>query len=150
MTELRDDSRPAGNARVLIIEDSRFLRKSLEKILYRAGYEVLTADQGQQGLEMARANRPDAIFLDLLLPVLSGIDVLRTLRQQPETKNTPVLVLSGLSQQNSTKLHKDGATLYVEKKESMFSSGENSSLLTTLREILGEKSKSDGDRKGTE
>ena len=142
-----EECRGTTKGRVLIIEDSRFLRKSLERILYRAGYDVLTADQGERGLEMARVNQPDAIFLDLLLPVLSGIEVLKRLRQDPETQKTPVLVLTGLSQQNSTKVQKDGATVYVEKKELMFTSGENSSLLTTLQEILNEKGGLEGERK---
>jgi CheY-like chemotaxis protein len=137
-------------ARVLIIEDSRFLRRSLEKILTRDGYDVLAAEDGRQGLDLVRKFRPDAIFLDLMLPIMGGMDVLKTLRSETETNHIPVLVLSGLSGQNSKRVLKDGATVYVEKKELMFTSEGSSSLLGTLRDVLHQASIAHSSRRDPE
>jgi CheY-like chemotaxis protein len=125
----------ASGASILVIEDSRLLRKALERILAKAGYSVLTADEGRIGLEIAKNRRPAAILLDLLLPVMGGIEVLRSLKKDAETKDIPVLVLSGMSQQNSKKLEKDGATAYIEKTQEIFTT-DSATLLTALRDLL--------------
>jgi DNA-binding response OmpR family regulator len=123
----------------LVIEDSKLLRRSLEISLSRAGYNVVTANDGQVGLEIAKLRHPDAILLDLLLPIVSGIDVLKSLKIEAETKHIPVLVLSGLSHENSGRLKKDGASAYIEKQQLMLASG-SEPLLAALRDLLPAKS----------
>src|SRR5437763_10128656 len=70
---------------VLIVEDSRFLRVSNERALQHAGYNVITAADGEEGLRLALERKPDLVVLDLMLPKLPGYEVLRELRNHRET-----------------------------------------------------------------
>ena len=81
-------------ALVLVIEDEQEIRELLRYNLERAGFRVALAETGEAGLERAFAARPDAVVLDLMLPGLNGLDVLRELREEPNTKELPVLVLT--------------------------------------------------------
>ncbi len=81
--------------RILIVEDDRVLRRACEVGLRKRGYEVVTAADGQEGLELATSERFDLVLLDMLMPRLSGLDVLRELRQRD--CDVPVLVLSNSS-----------------------------------------------------
>lgn len=101
--------------KILLIDDSRLLRTANERTLMKAGYQVLTAADGEEGLRLARETAPDLIVLDMMLPKLSGPDVLRALRQSPGTASTPVMVLSSLPEANREKLLSEGATAYFEK-----------------------------------
>jgi CheY-like chemotaxis protein len=85
--------------RILIVEDDDYLRKASEIALRRAGYTVITAATGREGLNLARSERPDLIILDLLMPQPTGLEILRTLRGEPATKKTPVMVISNSSMQ---------------------------------------------------
>jgi len=85
--------------RVLIVEDDRFLRRACQARLEQQGYTILTAADGEEALRVARAELPDLILLDLLMPKLNGVEVLRILRGEDATRTTPVLVLSNSSRQ---------------------------------------------------
>lgn len=89
--------------RVLLVEDDRFLRRACEASLKQRGLEVTTAVDGEQGLERARAERFDLILLDMLMPKMSGLDVLRALRSDPATRAVPVLVLSNSSREQDVR-----------------------------------------------
>lgn len=89
--------------RVLLAEDDRFLRKAAEAILRRHGFTVLTAADGEEALRVARAEVPDLILLDLIMPKLQGFEVLRALKQDPQTSPIPVIVLSNLGQESDIK-----------------------------------------------
>jgi len=102
---------------ILLIDDSRFVRRANEKALARAGYDVVTASDGEEGLRIAHARSPDLILLDMLLPKLGGQEVLQALRTDPVTALIPVVVLSSLPQKNAAKLMKEGATAYIEKSK---------------------------------
>jgi CheY-like chemotaxis protein len=102
---------------ILIVEDSKFLRLASQRTLARAGYSVVSANDGEQALRQAQAHIPDLIILDMMLPKLAGPDVLRALKSDPITARIPVLVLSGLSGQNEIRLKKDGAAAYFEKSK---------------------------------
>jgi DNA-binding response OmpR family regulator len=84
----------ASRARVLSIEDDASLRQFLVTVLTASGYDVTTASDGRAGLDLARAERPDLILLDLILPYRNGFEVLRDLRQDPHTRAIPVIILS--------------------------------------------------------
>lgn len=101
--------------KVLIIEDSRFLRLSNERALQQAGYEVIAAADGEEGLRLALERRPDLVILDLMLPKLPGNEVLRALRQNSETAGMPVMVVTSLPKSNERKILEQGATSYFEK-----------------------------------
>jgi len=100
---------------ILLVEDSRFLRRANERILAKAGYSVTTAADGEEAVQLARTTTPDLVLLDMLLPKLGGPEVLRTLRNDPATANIPIVVLSSLPQINEQKLKGEGATAYFEK-----------------------------------
>jgi len=102
--------------RVLMIDDSRMVRIVHERALAGAGYEVIGASDGEDGLRMAREIKPDLIVLDLMLPKLAGQEVLRALKRDVETRDIPVVVLTGLSRNNAAKLVNEGAADFVEKK----------------------------------
>jgi len=101
--------------KILVIEDSRLLRSAMEKVLAKAGHDVVAAADGQEGLRLARELHPDVILLDMMLPSLDGTEVLRHLKQTSRTKHIPVVVLSALAQKNETKLKLAGAAAYFEK-----------------------------------
>jgi DNA-binding response OmpR family regulator len=83
--------------RILVVEDDRFLRRACEASLRERGFEVITAKDGEAGLRLARAAPPDLILLDLLMPKLCGIDLLRALKERPESAAIPVVMLSNSS-----------------------------------------------------
>jgi CheY-like chemotaxis protein len=101
--------------KILLIEDSRFLRMAIEKSLVTAGHEVTGVADGRVGLLVARGSRPALILLDMMLPGLDGTCVLKELKQDAATSQIPVIVLTGLSQKNETKMRKSGAAGYIEK-----------------------------------
>ena len=90
-----------ATARVLLVEDDKFLRRACEASLRQRGFDVTTATDGEEGLRLARvAPYADVILLDLLMPKMPGIEVLRALKAQPETREIPVLILSNSSRED--------------------------------------------------
>jgi CheY-like chemotaxis protein len=112
--------------KILLIEDSKFQRIANQRALSKAGYEVIQAEDGEEGLRVARENIPDLILLDMMLPKISGLEVLRILKLEPLIKHIPVIVLTGLGQGNEAKLLQDGAAAFLLKSEKSL---ENNSLL---------------------
>ncbi len=90
---------PTSAKRVLLVEDDRFLRRAGEAVLRRCGLTVLLAVDGDEALALARREKPDLVLLDMLMPRRSGIEVLRELRAQPDTRSMRVLVLSNSSRE---------------------------------------------------
>ena len=105
----------AHMTKILMVEDSKFLRLAVERALARAGYEVSTASDGEEGLQMARVKMPDVILLDMLLPKMPGPEVLRALKKDPATAKIAVVALTGLSSKNAGRLEQDGACAFLEK-----------------------------------
>ena len=105
--------------KVLLIEDSKLMRVATEGVLTRAGYQVVSAVDGEQGLQLAGETSPNVILLDMLLPKMSGIDVLQRLKQERATAAIPVIVLTSLSQKNEGKLMQAGAAAFFEKSEAL-------------------------------
>lgn len=83
--------------RILVIEDVRYIARFLEYTLQKEGYEVAVAHSGEQALETIDSFKPDGILLDLMLPGISGLDVLRYLRSLELYKEIIVIVLTGRS-----------------------------------------------------
>ncbi len=103
--------------KILLVDDSKFLRMATERALARAGYDVSTATDGERALEVAREIKPDVILLDMLLPKMTGPDVLKALKKDPATAGIAVVVVTGLSQKNAERLEQDGACAFLEKSE---------------------------------
>ena len=103
-------------ARILLAEDDRFLRKAAEATLRRQGYTVLPAIDGEEALRLARAEIPDLILLDLIMPKLQGFEVLQGLKENPATASIPVIVLTSLAQDGDRdQAMAGGATAYFVK-----------------------------------
>ena len=121
--------------KILLIEDSRFQRIANERALVKAGYSVIQAGDGEEGLRVARKDIPDLILLDMMLPKVSGLDVLRALKGDVLVRHIPVIVLSGLGQGNETKLLKEGAAAFVTKSEKSLENN-SSALIQTVESVL--------------
>jgi CheY-like chemotaxis protein len=120
---------------ILLIEDSKFQRIANGRALVKAGYDVIHAGDGEEGLRTAREKIPDLILLDMMLPKVSGLDVLRTLKGDVLVKHIPVIVLSGLGQANEAKLLKEGAAAFLVKSAESFE--DNSiALIQALQSLL--------------
>ncbi len=82
----------SSNSTILVCDDEKFIRESLHDYLVRKGYKVVLAANGIECLEQAKKSRPDAILLDIIMPKMDGISVIRQLRK--EKSDIPILVLS--------------------------------------------------------
>jgi CheY-like chemotaxis protein len=92
---------PAAPSAVLVVDDDRDIRETLEEVLAYEGYSVATARNGAEALAVARMLRPSLILLDLFMPVMDGAEFRRQQRQDPEIGAIPVVVVSaaaGLSE----------------------------------------------------
>lgn len=88
---------------VLLIEDDSLLSKMYKTKLNMEGFNVLVAEDGETGLKMALEQKIDFIILDVMMPKISGLDLLVQLRQNPKGKNIPVIVLSNLAEEEKMK-----------------------------------------------
>ena len=111
--------------KILLVEDSRPIRLENERVLVKAGYEVVCAADGEAALEMAKEHKPDLILLDMILPRMSGPEVLEHLKKNAATAGIPVVVLSSLAEKNRQKLIDAGAEDYLEKSTLMLAPGMN-------------------------
>ena len=107
------DEAPRARATVLLAEDDHALRRYLEVVLRRAGYEVLPAADGLEAMKALLSNAVDAVVTDALMPHLSGQELCRFLREHPRLKDLPVVLLSGSDP--SACAERSGADLYLSK-----------------------------------
>lgn len=82
--------------KILFVEDDRALQKALGEALKNEGYEMISAFTGEDGLKMAEKEKPDLILLDLILPKMYGLDVLKKLKENFQTKEIPVVILTNV------------------------------------------------------
>lgn len=83
--------------RILVVDDEEPLREALKQKCIEAGHQVIEAADGEQALQIALAEHPDAILLDVVMPKMNGLDVLKQLRQDDWGKDVPVLILTNLN-----------------------------------------------------
>lgn len=103
---------------ILFIEDESALQKTFKDVLKQENYEMISAFDGEAGLKLAQTEKPDLILLDLILPKVHGFDVLKKLKENPETKEIPVIVLTNLEGIGDVeKAVELGATTYLIKAE---------------------------------
>lgn len=84
--------------KILVVEDDKFLRELITQKLSREGYNVKEAVDGEDGVVKVKKENPDIILLDLILPGIDGFEVLAKIKEDSETKNIPVVILSNLGQ----------------------------------------------------
>ena len=83
--------------RILVVEDNERNLKLVRDILSFAGYEVIAARSGEQGVDLAREQRPDLVLMDLQLPAMDGVEALRVLRDDPDTRPIPVVAVTAFA-----------------------------------------------------
>jgi DNA-binding response OmpR family regulator len=111
--------------KILLVEDSKPIRRANEEALVKAGYEVISAEDGETAVQMARDLNPDLVLLDMILPKMSGPEVLQHLKSEAKTAEIPVVVVSSLSEKNRDRLMEAGADEYLEKNLLMPRKGVN-------------------------
>jgi len=118
---------------ILYVEDNEFNRKIVRQLLARTTYRLTEAVDGEEGVAMAQAARPDLILMDVLLPRLSGLDATRQLRADPRTADVPIIVVTSFALSgDDVKAREAGANAYLAKPYSP------RDLLAKIREILPE------------
>lgn len=85
---------PKKSYKILIIEDELRIIKAIKDKIVRKGWQAVVASNGEEGLRMAKKEKPDMILLDIVMPVMDGLTMLKKLRK---TSDTPVLILTNLS-----------------------------------------------------
>ena len=106
----------AGKKKLLFIDDNPSIIETSRFILEDMGFEVISASNGSEAIEKVGSGLPDLIILDLTLPDMSGFEVCKTLREKPETKNTPILLLTGMDKSEVVeKGNSAGITDYLTK-----------------------------------
>jgi two-component system phosphate regulon response regulator PhoB len=85
---------------ILVVDDEEDIQELIKLCLARGGYDVLTADTGEQALTMARSRQPTLMVLDLLLPGLSGLDICKILKADPKTQRIPIIILSAKGEES--------------------------------------------------
>jgi DNA-binding response OmpR family regulator len=101
---------------LLVIEDEPATRNLLNSMLMRAGFDVIVAEDGRTGLEIVKSHKPDLVLLDLRLPTIRGLDVLRQIRGHPATARLPVIILTAEAEETDRIIGLElGADDYVTK-----------------------------------
>jgi len=104
--------------KILIIEDEKFLLELYQGRFEKDGYQVFTAINGLTGLKLAQKEKPDLIILDILMPGMDGYEVIRKLKEDNQTKEITILVLSNLGQREEINQGlKTGADDYIIKTD---------------------------------
>jgi DNA-binding response OmpR family regulator len=108
----------SANKKILIIEDEEDLREMYGDKVKSAGYQVLTANCGDDGLKLIRSEKPDLIILDLIMPRKNGFDVMEEIKKDKTMGQMPIIVLSNLCQDDDKNLAKElGAADYLIKSQ---------------------------------
>jgi CheY-like chemotaxis protein len=105
-------------SKIMLVEDDNNLREIYEARLLAEGYEIVSAHDGEEALALAVKEKPDLIISDVMMPKISGFDMLDILRSTPETKDTKVIMMTALSQaEDKSRADKLGADRYLVKSQ---------------------------------
>lgn len=121
--------------KILLAEDDGSMRRFLEITLQRLNYEVLSAEDGLAAMKIALENDVDGIVADAVMPNLTGYDLCRMLRQNPDKKNVPFIILSGFDRKDSADSESYLADAYLTKDNNV-----SEKLEETLARFLAKKS----------
>ncbi|HIK54478.1 MAG TPA: response regulator [Synechococcales cyanobacterium M55_K2018_004] len=124
----------ASPAKILVVDDNTDMRGYVASVLQQAGYQVLTARNGAEGFQTARMHRPQLIVTDLMMPIISGLEMIQMIRQQPDLRGTPIVLVTAKADEE-TRLEgvEKGADGYLSKP---FNARE---LLAEVRNLLALK-----------
>lgn len=121
-------------AKILIVDDDALLVRMYEKKLVNDGYDVATASEGQEALQKLQTDIPDLMLLDIMMPIMNGLEVLKKIKSDEKTKNLPVIMLTnvGGSDEDAQRGLELGAIAYLIKAEN-----KPSDIVSKIKEILG-------------
>ena len=124
---------------ILVVDDSEDMRDLLQRLLERAGYHVVLAEDGQASLTQAKLHHPDLVLMDLSLPDMDGWEAVRHLRKMPEFRTTPIIAVTAhVSPQEAERAMAAGCTAHIGKPfETKVLLGEIARLLTGERSVHG-------------
>ncbi|MDE1920044.1 MAG: response regulator [Candidatus Omnitrophica bacterium] len=100
---------------ILVVDDDRSIVHTLKSILLKNGFEVLTANNGEEALKLIKTNRPDMVITDLMMPVMDGWYLSMNVRRDPRFKKTPIIVISGILNPEAVQQDPEASTFYVPK-----------------------------------
>jgi twitching motility two-component system response regulator PilH len=109
------DSPAAGLGTILLVEDDYSIRRYLEVILQRSGYEVITASDGLEAMKASLGSNIDLVITDAIMPHLNGYDLCRFLRRHPKLSGLPIVLLSGLEHSSPDVPQNERADVYLAK-----------------------------------
>lgn len=122
-------------SKVMLVEDDNNLREIYEARLSAEGYEIISASDGEAALALAIKERPDLIISDIMMPRVSGFDMLDILKSTTETKNIKVIMMTALSQaEDKTKAEELGANIYLVKSQVTLED-----VVRSVKQLLGEE-----------
>ena len=101
--------------RILVVDDEEAVRRVLHSLLKKEGYEVIEAEDGRMGVELAKKEDPDVILMDLRMPVMDGLKACRLIKEDEKTKNIPVLVITAVSGESKREAIDAGIDDFVNK-----------------------------------
>jgi two-component system, OmpR family, response regulator ArlR len=108
---------PAEPKKILIIEDEKPMARALELKLTHAGFDVLEAKNGEEGLDVALREHPDLILLDIIMPVMDGVTMLNKLRHDSWGTKVAVIMLTNLSGAEDSLMRSSGSLDYIVKSD---------------------------------
>lgn len=124
--------------KVLIIDDDGTMRSLYERVFTLEGFTVELADSGKTGMEKVQTTNPDIVLLDMMMPVINGLEVLEKIKADPATSHIPVIVMSNYSELSiSTRAIQLGADQYLIKSDT-----DPSNAVEIVRKTLGQAQES--------
>ena len=125
-------SPPGHKVKILIADDAATIRQIAGGLLTSAGYDVLKAEDGEQALALAHKEHPNLIVLDLVMPKMTGYQVVREIREDPRVRHIPILILSEVISVHAAHhiLHQLGVSCIMSKAQMM------TMLVSRVQEIL--------------
>jgi CheY-like chemotaxis protein len=125
----------SSQTHVLVVDDEAANREWLSGILEPAGFKVIEAAGGAEAIELVKSRKPDLVLLDLMMPKVTGFDVVTAMRSDAETRLIPIMVLTAKDLTTADKLHLNGQVSTILKRGSTGASD----LLGTLRDVIAKR-----------
>lgn len=120
--------------KIVLADDEKFIAIAYNDGLKRAGYTVVVANDGEEALEKIKTEKPDLVLLDLIMPKMTGFEVLKALKADPALQQIPVFILSNLSQAtDEAEARTLGATVFMVKSDISLQD-----LIARIKQLLGE------------
>jgi len=123
----------SAGKKVLIVEDNELNMKLFHDLLEAHGYQTIQTRNGRDALELARAQRPDLVLMDIQLPEVSGLDVTRWLKADSELRDIPVVAVTAYAMKgDEQRIREGGCEAYISKPISVLG------FIETIKEFIGE------------